>query len=208
MDATADSKKDNNYIDNYNCFLKSFKFFNTENIFIKSPKELKILFKPSEEIYKEIINGNKDTLLNMLKLLSFIDIKYSMLETLSKVFGDNEYLKKLIKLIKQQYNPPKLNEEVFKNALYKVRRIEYSNNIIKFSPDEDYIDSVSNKYFKISPEENLFRAILNLETATLDKSVKEVNAKSVEQDLLRMRLLKDLKTKINDLPENDIIKKM
>lgn len=208
LDATADSKKTTNYIDNYNFFLKPFKFFNSEKIFIKSPKELKILSKSSEEIYKEIKNGNKEILSNMLKLLRFIDIKYSLLETLSKLFSDDNYLKSLIELIKEEYNPSKIDEHIFKNALYKVRRIEYANNIIKFTPDEHYIDIISNKYFKISPEENLFRAILGLESATLDESIKEVNATSVEEDLLRMRFLKALKTEINNLPENDIIKKM
>ena len=42
----------------------------------------------------------------------------------------------------------------------------------------------------------------------MNKDLKEIKAKSVEEDLLRIRMIKAFKTKLDDFPENDYIKKM
>ena len=39
-------------------------------------------------------------------------------------------------------------------------------------------------------------------------SLNEANATSTKEDLLRMRLIKDIKKYLNDVPQNDYIKKM
>ena len=75
-------------------------------------------------------------------------------------------------------------------------------------PTEEYIDSVCDKLYPQCKEDKILMAIGLYEEPTLDKSLNQANANSVDQDLLRIRLLKVLKEKLNDFPENDYIKKM
>ena len=116
-------------------------------------------------------------------------------------------LKEKIKLVFKLYSKT-IKESVFKNALYKIRKIEYINGIIDYEPTEEIIDNVCNRYFKETSEIRLLKVLNLYEEPTLDKVLKEAKANSVEEDLLRMRFLKALKNEIGDLPENDFIKKM
>lgn len=207
LDVTADSRHSDDYIDNYKFFLKPFEFFSSKNSIIIQPKELSLLSKSSEEIYNDILGRNQDSLSHLLKLLRFVDIKYSLLETLSKIFSDNDKLTELIKVVKDEYNSKKLTEEKFKTALYRVRRIEYINNIVKRDLTEEYINEVYNKSHKESEKLiQLLKAIGIYEEQGIDKILANIN--DINMDNLRMRLLKDLKIYLNDLPNNQYIKKM
>jgi len=207
LDVTADRKKNEDYIDNYKYFLKSFDFFDTEKSTILEPKELTLLSKSEEEICKDILDKNENSLSHILKLLSFINVKYSLIAILSQIYSDENKLKELIKLVKDEYNKKDIIEKNFKTALYKVRRIEYINNIIKRDLTEEYIDEVYDKNYTLDKGIiNLLKAIGLYEEYSIDNNL--ANISNVNLDSLKMRLLKDLKIYLNDLPNNQYIKKM
>ena len=129
LDVTADSKKSNDYIDNYRYFLKPYNFFNNKKDIIINPQELSLLSQTDEELLWDLINKKEDTILKLLKLLNFVDIKYSLIVFLSQIYSDESKFKELIDLVKNEYNSS-IDETKFKTALYKVRRVEYLNNII------------------------------------------------------------------------------
>ena len=61
LDATWDSKKDENYIDNYNFFLKPARFFCfiNQNEHIITPNIFKLLEKSEEDIFNNVKTTNK-----------------------------------------------------------------------------------------------------------------------------------------------------
>lgn len=207
LDVTADSKKDDNYLDNYRYFLKSFDFFNSKNYEIVRPNSLTLLLENEEDIFENIENGSKIYLSYLLTLLNFIDIQYSLINTLYQISIDKNKLKEIIKLAKEKYNPRNIDEETFKTVLYKVRRIEYINNIVKREINEEYIDEVYNKNYGI---ENALYSLLAAIGVYENKCVNTelANIDNLDLDNLRMRLLKDLKLILNDIPNNEFIKKM
>lgn len=210
LDATWDSKRDEKYLDNYYCFLKPITFFRRikPNEIIETPKRFKLFNQTKEEILEKIKNNNNFDFINLSvnvsMLLKIIDNKQSFITLFQDDFERNEKL--LNKIFK--YFSQKIDEEAFKNALYKVRRIEYINNIIEYEPNEEYINSVCEKIYGKSAEDRLLKLIFGNDEPTLDTDLEEIGAESVEQDLLRIRFLKALKTKLNDFPDNDYIKKM
>lgn len=207
LDATADSKRNDNYIDNYKYFLKSFDFFYSEKETILNPKELNLLSKSSDQIFAELRGQEKDTLSQLIKLLSFVDIKYSMLHTLVSLFYNSDRAKELIDIVKEAYNIKSIGEKNFKTALYKVRRIEYINNIVKNDITEEYVDSVFKKNFKLDMGTIRLLEILGMyEQQNIDKEL--INVKDINIDNLRMKLIKILKLNLNDFSDNQYIKKM
>lgn len=211
LDATWDSKKNNNYLDNYYYFLKPIRNF----FYIKENEEI---IYPS---YFQMLKYNKTNFIEeMNKIKEEDDKKFALtLSNFINRFNDeivifinfmnksDEEINKILEDIYSKYNR-KISENIFKSALYKVRRIEYLNKIINFIPDEEYIDSVCRKYYQITPEIKFLRAMEIIETPNLNKDLEEASASSVEEDLLRIRFLRTLKTQINDFSENDYIKKM
>ncbi|MBE6139550.1 MAG: hypothetical protein E7174_03550 [Firmicutes bacterium] len=207
LDVTADRKQSDDYIDNYKYFLKPFSFFDSEQSIIIKPEELTLLCKSQKEIYQCIPGEDGHNLSNLLKLLSFIDVKYSLMATLCKIYNDENKLLELIKTAKDKYNIKSIGEAKFKAALYKVRRIEYINNIIKRDLTEEYINEVYQKNYMIDERAiKLLKAIGLYEECGIDKDL--TNIEEIDIDSLRMRLLKDLKMYLNDLPSNQYIKKM
>lgn len=206
LDVTADSRKNDNYIDNYKYFLKPFNFFNFKKIEILQPTELSLLNKSNEDICDNLLNNNDNNLSNLLKLLNFINVKYSLLALISQVINDKSKLIEITNLVKKEYNP-KLSVKNFKTALYKVRRIEYINDIVKTDLSNEYIEEVFNKNFKI--DEGIVRLMraLNL-SDELDFNEKLAKIGNIKTDSLRLRFLKDLKLYLNDIPNNGFIKKM
>lgn len=206
LDVTADSRKNDNYIDNYRCFLKSFDFLNSNNSEILKPKELSLLTKSNEEIKTDILDSDKNYLSYLLKLLNFINVKYSLLALISQLSNDSNTLIDLIELVKKEYNS-KINPKSFKTALYKVRRIEYINNITQDDLSIDYIEEIYKKNFIV--DQGILRLLKALNIAdNYEFNSDLANIESIESDSLRMRFLKDLKIYLNDIPNNDFIKKM
>ncbi len=210
MDATWDSKKDENYIDNYSYFLKPLRFFSfiNKNEYIISPKSFEFAQKSKEELLKHIENlNNEETLRFNVTLINLINRGTDEKLISSCFINSKEEGKKLIDIMYKKYNKF-IDKNVFKNALYKVRKMEYLNKIIHFYPDEKYIDSICNRYYKDTKETLLLKAFGIYEDPTLIQSLTEAKADSVEEDLLRISLLKSLKERLNDFPNNDYIKKM
>lgn len=212
LDATWDCKTNENYLDNYSFFLKSLRYFKaiTKNEKIESPKMFKIVQKNKTELLEYINNLEKNDLLKFSvqfkDLVSIYDNNYYKFFDFSKL--TKEQILELISKLYSKYNK-KIDKEKFKNALYKVRRIEYLNKIINFEPNEEYINFVCDKYYKLAKEQYLLAAIFGeFNEPTLEKSLDDSKANSVEEDLLRIRLLRSLKEKLQDFPNNDYIKKM
>lgn len=215
LDATGDSKKIDNYIDNYYFFLKPLFFFKllrpTEQL--RNHTRFDILYnKNKKELFEYIekkLGENPFKIQIVLnELLKKFDSNISLSQILPGIKPINEEIEILVdKIIRTHYKT--ISKEDFKNALYKVRRIEYLNKIITFEPNEEYIDSICDRYFKSSVEDRLLELIFGkAENPSLNKDLKEIKAKSVEEDLLRIRMIKAFKTKLDDFPENDYIKKM
>ena len=211
LDATWDSKRDENYLDNYNFFLKPLNFFKNirKNEIVISPQYFELLQKDKLTIIEYIKNLENDELIKFSLSLSALVNKYSDSKQGFTTFytKTKEELLQIIEEIYSKYNKT-IPLDTFKNSLYKIRKVEYINNIIKFIPDEKYIDSVCYKYYKETPEIKLLKILDLYDEPTLDKDLEESKATTVEEDLLRIRFLKTIKAKIQDIPQNDYIKKM
>lgn len=209
LDATWDSRKNDSYLNNYYYFLKPIRFFYEKD-------KCEYIYEPN--LFEYLKYNKANFVNNMLKIYKnnndkFLRILQNLLKKCTDKFiniidfidkNESEFTS-ILNDIYMKYNQI-IDHTSFKNALYKVRRIEYLNKIIDFEPDEEYIDSICNKYYKMTPEERLLLAIgLG---PNLEKDLEEVNADSVEEDLLRIKLLRALKTKLNDFPNNDYIKRM
>lgn len=211
LDATWDSKKSNDYLDNYTYFLKPIRnfFYIKKNEEIIYPSYFEMLKHDKIKFIEEMKKiKEEDETKFALALSNFIN-RYNneIVIFINFMNKSDEEINKILEDIYSKYNR-KISENVFKSALYKVRRIEYLNKIINFIPDEEYIDSVCRKYYQITPEIKFLRAMEIIETPNLNKDLEEANASSVEEDLLRIRFLRALKNEINDFSENDYIKKM
>lgn len=209
LDATWDSKRNKNYIDNYNFFLKSARFFcfANKNEHILSPNIFKLLEMNEEEIFDKFKTSKEKIKIsfNISTLIYKFSKKRDYLLDLNT--KSDEEIREIIHHMYSKYNQ-RISKKTFKNALYKVRKIEYLNKLINFIPDEQYIDSVCDKLYPNLKENKILKVLGIYEEPTLDKSLNDSNANSVEQDLLRIRLLKAFKEKLNDFPDNDYIKKM
>lgn len=209
LDSTWDSKKNDNYLDNYLFFLKPIKFFfnykKTETI--TEPYFFEMLKLKKEEFINKMSELYKNSKYEAVSIISLLERRYSNenIFPITFLLKNSEEINKILEEIYVKYNQ-RIKRSTFKSALYKVRRIEFLNKIINFEPNEEYIDSVCDKYYKLSPEENLLYALFMKDD--FEKDLKEVNAESIEEDLLRIRLLRAFKTKLNDFPDNDYIKKM
>lgn len=211
LDATWDSKKNEEYLDNYTFFLRGFNFFKNFKPaeYIITPTKFQILEKNEKEL-EEYINGFKNSdfirlSITLSQLIKEYDPSVGFIINLQ-----DKSVKEIINIIvkiQKKYNK-KISENAFKNALYRVRKIEYINGILKKELTEEDINKAYNNYYKYNPEIKLLKALNLYEEPTLDSDLEISKAKTVEEDLLRMRLLKALKEKINDKPENDYIKKM
>ena len=211
-DVTFDCKnetKNKNYIDNYYFFLKPLSFFNKQEEIIDNPKVLNILRMTDEKIeehLKTLKHNNKiKILLQLNSLLNEKENAPSIYFTKEEIIDSK--IKENIKAAKKLLNK-RIPEEAFKNALYKVRKIEYINNIIKRKITEEEINNICDTFYSNFAETKLLKALDLYESPTLEKDLKEANAKSAEEDLLRMRLLRAMKIKLQDLPENEFIKRM
>lgn len=209
LDATWDSRRNDKYLDNYYYFLKPFRFFQckTPNERQENLSMTKLLTKRSmlfESLKEKLKTKNIETRIVLKSLVNFLEEKEPIYIPFSST--DNyDFLEDVVKILEKKYYKS-IEYEAFKNALYKVRKIEYINKIIDQMPSEDYIDRICLKFYK---EQRLVAAIFgNDALPTLEKDIKETNACSINQDLLRAKLLRVLKETINDFPENDYIKKM
>lgn len=244
LDVTWDSKKDEQYLDDYLYFLRPFYFFKTLNSteHIDHPHQLKLLEYTEDEFdmaleYDSLFNS--DYILeyssDIMKLKN-TDINYE--NELEYFFDMPQYTREELinefSKIRKKYNQ-EIPIEAFNRALYKVRKIEYINGIIKKELIKDDLDntSIDYQYFpwdiwvnktdknltsdndlnkglelfnEFSVKSNIDNDIEN--SLTLNDELKLSKANTIEEDLLRMKLLKTLKEKINDIPDNDYIKKM
>lgn len=210
-DITFDSKKSKNcknYLNNYSYFLKPLNFFNHPNEKIQKPILLELLKMNNNNIYSYLNNATINN-----KYIIFIQLnKYLTqisLPTLNwnAVMYNNMILMQNIKNIKKHFNTT-IPYKAFKNALYKVRKIEFINDIIKTEVDEKEIDDICDIFYWHIPEIKEAKIKNTIKFPNLDISLKEAKASSVDEDLLRMRLIKTFKNSLNDFPENDFITKM
>ncbi|MBQ2946989.1 MAG: hypothetical protein IJE04_03970 [Bacilli bacterium] len=211
-DATFDcknQKRNKNYINNYYFFLKPLYCFNNNEEIVENPKVLNILRMTDEKIEEHLKTLKlRDKTLILLQLNYFLNEN----ENNPSLFFAKENIidkkiKENIKTIKKLLNK-RIPEVAFKNALYKVRKIEFINNIIKKEVTEEEINNICNLFYQETPEIKLLKALNLYENPNLEKDLEEANAKSAEEDLLRMRLLRAMKIKLQDLPKNEFIKKM
>lgn len=205
-DVTFDSKKEEeNYLNNYFFFLRPLRFFNKKEEIIDSPKLLTFLKMNDEELEQELVSmKSHDIFLTLLQFKAFLR-EYNITTFFHE--QSNIEFEDIVKFTKKLFNKT-ISENTFKNALYKVRKIEYINGIIKHDITLEEIDEICSKIYKETPEIRFLKALNFYETPSLDKSIEEANSSSVEQDLLRMKLLKTLKAELQDLPQNEFIKKM
>lgn len=204
-DVTFDSKKEENYLNNYFFFLRPLCFFNKKEEIIDSPKLLTFLKMNDEELEQELVSmKSHDIFLTLLQFKAFLR-EYNITTFFHE--QSNIEFEDIVKFTKKLFNKT-ISENTFKNVLYKVRKIEYINGIIKHDITLEEIDEICSKIYKDTPEIRFLKALNFYETPSLDKSIEEANSTSVEQDLLRMKLLKTLKAELQDLPQNEFIKKM
>lgn len=212
LDATWDSKNNDNYLDNYNYFLKPLFLFKlrNKNEYVISPKIFDVFLEhDSYNLLSHIKNELKNNPIQMSFVITRLLEKYKD-NVNFPIFIDfqsmsDKELELLVKELENKYYKS-ISKEAFKNALYKVRKIEYMNKIIEYIPTEEYINNVCDKYCARS---KLFEKLFGpLPEVTLDKDLEEANANTVNEDLLRIRLLRSIKEKLKDFPENDYIKKM
>ncbi|MBR6690989.1 MAG: hypothetical protein IKL65_06620 [Bacilli bacterium] len=211
LDATWDSKRNNEYLDNYRYFLKPFNFFKavtpTEEII--SPTKFQLLEKNKEEMSSYVDNLSEFDFIKLSVVLSQLIKEYD--KSVGPIFSvQNKTKEEIINIINEiikNYNKT-IPEEAFKNAIYRVRKIEYINGILNKALTEADIDKICQEYYKNSSQIKFLKLFNLYEEPTLDKELEESKASSTEEDLLRMRFLRALKTKLNDFPENDFIKKM
>lgn len=211
LDATWDSKKNDNYLDNYACFLKPLHFFKRlrPQEHVVTPNKFKLLEKSKEELIKYMNNVKDMELVRFSITLSQLVSEYK--PGFGTVLGmgedSNEKLTNMISEIMEKYCK-RIKESAFKNALYRVRKIEFINGILKKEITEEYIDEVCTKYYSDNAEIKLLKALNMYDKPTLSKDLKYSKAKTTKEDILRMRLLRAIKEKINDKPDNDYIRKM
>lgn len=211
LDATWDSKRNDEYLENYRYFLKPFNFFKaitpTEEII--SPTKFQILEKNKDELISYINKLKESDYIRLSIVLSQLIREYD--KTVGPIFNiQNKSKDEIINIINEivkNYNK-NIPEQAFKNAIYRVRKIEYINGILKKALTEADIDKICQEYYKNSSQIKFLKLFNLYEEPTLDKALEESKASSTEEDLLRMRFLKALKTKLNDFPQNDFIKKM
>jgi len=213
LDSTWDSKKDDKYIDNYKFFLKPLSFFKhiNNNEKLDNYFMFEILYSQTpKQIFEFIKEKMKTDKLRIAVQLNEIFNKANIAKPenllISESLTDEEIQDIVSKLIPIYFKG--ISKGDFKNALYKVRRIEYLNKIIPFEPNEKYIDSICDKLYLLTAEERLLQTIFGENKVTLKPALNDVNATNVKEDLLRIRLIKALKEKLNDFPDNDYIKKM
>ena len=213
LDSTWDSRRNNNYIDNYNYFLKPLIYFKLiRNDDIYKDKTLKFIYRNYEEAAVDIeesdIVKKTEIAFYIKKLEKFIDSDDKSSSEIDNILlAEKDDLKERLRDIYIKYNR-KLSKSAFMRALYKVRRIEYINNMISFCPNEEYINEVADRYYKEGTQDRILKALGLYEEATLDSVLDEICATSIKEDTLRIRLLKELKEKLQDFPKNDMILKM
>ena len=213
LDSTWDSRRNNNYIDNYNYFLKPLIYFKLiRNDDIYKDKTLKFIYRNYEEAAVDIeesdIVKKTEIAFYIKKLEKFIDSDDKSSSEIDNILlAEKDDLKERLRDIYIKYNR-KLSKSAFMRALYKVRRIEYINNMISFCPNEEYIKEVADRYYKEGTQDRILKALGLYEEATLDSVLDEICATSIKEDTLRIRLLKELKEKLQDFPKNDMILKM
>lgn len=210
LDCTWDSKKNDNYLNNYNFFLKSLNFFKqakTEKFI--NPSWLELLKLDDEDMINKIKNINEiDKKRYIYSMSSISDKNISNLyliaingnDLTNELINSALYIKKLINR--------KIPKDVFKNSLYKIRKIEYINEIINEDITEEKIDNICNKFYRESDDILLLKILGLYKEPTLEKDLIEAKASNVKEDVLRIKLLKILKEYLGDIPQDNFIKKM
>lgn len=209
-DCTWDSKKNNNYLDNYNFFLKRLSFFaKAKEEVIFKPNYVELLKLDDEQLEIAISKLSTDEKRKMVYSLSNLSDKNISNLYLLALKDDNLYNEtvKTAKYVKKLFNQ-KISKETFKNALYKIRKIEYLNGIINEDITEEKINDICNRYYRETGEILLLKMLDMYKEPSLEKSLYEAKAKSVKEDILRLKLAKTLKIYLNDLPDNKFINKM
>ena len=208
-DCTWDSQKSDDYLNNYLFFLKPLKYFkNIKNEIIFRPSWLELLKLDNEELIEEInILSNNDKRKIIYSMSDMTNNNF--IKLFLNIYKSSDLTNELLKIVEEMKK--NINQSIprkaFKNALYKVRRIEYINNIIDNEITEDYIDNICNKYYSKDKNLYLIKMIFD-ENIELNPSLKDIKAKNVRQDSLRLKLLKELKKYINDIPQENFINKM
>lgn len=209
LDSTWDSKKSSYYLDNYLYFLKPLSFFSKDKNEVLLEKEnISLLDSTTDEVEKLLNSLNSQEKIEyILKLNSLLGYCKPQISFIYLLNYSNEQVIDLFKEVKDLYNK-NISKQAFINALYKVRRIEYINNIINFEPNLDYINDVADIYCCDTFEKRLLNLLEPESKCQIDKILNEFKANNINEDLLRLKFLKELKEIIGDTPKSDYIKKM
>ena len=131
LDPTWDSKNNDDYLENYKHFLRPiyYRFNKTEEI-KTIPQSLNLLRKNEEEIINVF---EKNIFIEKMPIIVSLNslLKFCGLEKINKSMNLNkEDIIQILHTLRKKYFY-RIPNEKFANALYKVRRVEYINNIYK-----------------------------------------------------------------------------
>ena len=157
FDATADSRKSNNYINNYNYFAmllgQSEKDHPSDNYSITNLcfEELISIYAENEKDVVSRIDEIKEKEYLLKKSFHFIEEEYEGLEEKIRLYTfanskEISFINEIYNRYKRKYNPAKLSEVDFLNALYNVRRIEYYNGRIEKINEEEILEATRNRF--------------------------------------------------------------
>lgn len=213
FDPTNDSRRNNEYIDNYNYF--GMTLASTENIF---PSEI---YKLANMSFNDILEIQENISFEGCKKSISIDTKMKKLFELIKEYNYEEFVETLryfeftspevkdgtidsYRTFKIKYNPQEISLSKFMLALCNTRLIEYYNGIIDEFNIEDIKEAAKERSFyqrstSLKNETDVKRMMKLLDYSiklddTLDTLTSQINT-DIEKRKLNLRLLKVLRNK-------------
>lgn len=216
FDPTWDSRKEEDYIDNYNYFALGLDKAKKD-----TPCDILNLADISFEKFIRICNDddisnyiNEIEIINKIEILfNFIDSSaYQKIIEIMKIYTfasniEKEKAKELYEKVTLKYKSKEIPSTIFFEALYNTRIIEYYNNIIEEIDIENIqdtvIDRASFQYFYYKESEDQIKRALQMicyESKRYEELEALINRKSntIKRKTLNIRLLKTLKNKNNN----------
>ena len=210
FDPTFDSRKDNNYINNYAYF--GFRLKDSEkdcpcDIYKVISLSFNNVLKLYENENVEEFEANIDVINTIDKLIKFIDGDYDKFNEsiIYYEFSSESARSKTLEIYQNyidKYNPKEIEADTFMMALYYTRMIQFYNGIVDSFDIDDIKEAAKNRSiyqgFNYSDKEDIiekmFEAIKNnnIINSSLCKIVHN-NSGEIEKNQLNVRLLKVLR---------------
>lgn len=216
FDPTWDSRKEEEYIDNYNYFALPIDKTRKE-----TPCDILELIDISFTRFIQICNNNDiDTYFNEIKTINQLEIIFNLIDSsayqkiieIMKIFTftsdiEKRKTKKLYETIMLKYKSKEIPSTIFFEALYNTRIIEYYNNVIEEIDIEKIqntvIDRASFQCFHYRESEEQIKRALQMicyESKIYDEleALIDRRTNTIKRKNLNIRLLKTLKNKNNN----------